>query len=74
MKLPLIFTKFNVKLCRSSRPEVFCKKETLAQMFSCEFYEILSNTFSYRTPPVFVSEASIFKAIVISKKLFLGLV
>ena len=34
---------------RSSRPEVFCKKETMAQVFSCEFCEIskttLKNTF-----------------------------
>ena len=33
----------------------FIKKETLAQVFSCEFCEI-SNTFSYRTPPVATSE------------------
>ena len=26
------------------------KKETLAQVFSCEFCEISKNTFSYRTP------------------------
>ena len=30
----------------------FIKKETLAQVFSCEFCEISKNTFSYRTPPV----------------------
>ena len=29
----------------------FIKKETLARVFSCEFYEISKNTFSYRTPP-----------------------
>ena len=28
----------------------FIKKETLAQAFSCEFYEISKNTFFYRTP------------------------
>ena len=33
----------------------FIKKETLAQVFSCEFYEISKNTFSYRTPPVAAS-------------------
>ena len=33
----------------------FIKKETLAQMFSCEFCEIAKNTFSYRTPPVAAS-------------------
>ena len=34
-------------------PQVFnfIKKRTLAQVFSCEFYEISQNTFSYRTPP-----------------------
>ena len=52
--------------CRSSRPKVFCgllqaeacnfiKKETLAQVFSCEFCEISKNTLSYRTPPVAAS-------------------
>ena len=50
---------------RSSRQEVFCKKgvlrnsaETLAQVFSCEFYEISKNTFSYRAPPVAASEST----------------
>ena len=33
----------------------FIKKETLAQVFSCEFYEISKNTFSYRTAPVAAS-------------------
>ena len=39
------------------RPEVcnFIKKETLAQVFSCEFCEISKNTFSYRTPLVAAS-------------------
>ena len=51
-------------LSRSTRPDVFCKKgvlrnfaacnfikkETLAQVFSCQFCEISKNTFSYRTP------------------------
>ena len=30
----------------------FIKKETLAQVFSCEFCEISKNTLSYKTPPV----------------------
>ena len=30
----------------------FSKKETLTQVFSCEFCEIFQNTFSYRTFPV----------------------
>ena len=34
----------------------FIKKEALAQVFSCEFYEISKNTFFYRTPPVAASE------------------
>ena len=33
----------------------FIKKETLAQIFSCEFCEISKNTFFYRTPPVAAS-------------------
>ena len=28
------------------------KKETVAQVFSCEFCKIFKNNFSYRTPPV----------------------
>ena len=36
-------------------PESLFKKETLAQVFSCEFCEISRNTFSYRTTPVAVS-------------------
>ena len=35
---------------RCSVEKVFIKKETLAQVFSCEFWEISLNTFSYRTP------------------------
>ena len=30
-------------------------EETLAQVFSCEFYEICKNTLFYRTPPVAAS-------------------
>ena len=33
----------------------FIKKETLAQVFSCEFCEISKNIFSHRTPPVAAS-------------------
>ena len=33
----------------------FIKKDTLTQVFSCEFCEIFKNTFSYRTFPVAVS-------------------
>ena len=38
--------------------EITCarlKKEALAQVFSCEFYEISKDTFSYRTPLVAAS-------------------
>ena len=43
---------------QSCRPKAcnFIKKETPAQVFSCEFCEISKNTFSYRTPPVAASE------------------
>ena len=34
---------------------VSIKKETLAQVFSCEFCLISKDTFSYRTPPVAAS-------------------
>ena len=30
----------------------FIKKETLTQLFSCEFYEISKNTFFYKIPLV----------------------
>ena len=30
----------------------FTKKETLAQVLSCQFFEIFKNTFFYRTPPL----------------------
>ena len=32
------------------------KKETLAQVFYCEFCEISTSPFSYKTPPVVASE------------------
>ena len=44
---------FLIKL--QAEPCSFIKKETLAQVFSCEFCEISKNTFSYRTPPVAAS-------------------
>ena len=37
----------------------FIKKETLAQVFSCEFWEISKNIFSYRTLAVAVSGHSV---------------
>ena len=46
------------------------KKETLAQVFSCEFCEISKITFSYRTPPVTasVSMMELFRAALIKMK------
>ena len=59
------FTKFTGKhLCQSpfliklqASACNFIKKEALAQVFSYEFCEISKNTFSYRTPPMAVSES-----------------
>ena len=34
----------------------FIKKETLTQVFPCEFFEISKNTSFYRTPPVAAAE------------------
>ena len=39
-------------LCRS----LFFKKETLAQVLSCEFSEFFKSIFIYRTPPVVASK------------------
>ena len=39
---------------------IFIKKETLAQVFSCELCEISKNTFCYRTPPVAASDITLF--------------
>ena len=61
------FTKFTGKyLCQSLfvnkvpglRPKAcnFIKKETLAQVFSCDFCKISKNTFFYRTPPMGASD------------------
>ena len=77
------YIHFQELFCRSSCPEVFCKKgvlknfkkfagkhlctctfikkETLTQMFSCEFCEIFKNTIFYKTPLV---TASVFDPLV----------
>ena len=47
-----IFSKFLYDLPKLPQACNFIKKETLAQVFSCEFFEISKNTFFYRTPPV----------------------
>ena len=53
----------------------FIKKETLAQVFSCEFCKISNNTFSYRTPPVAVStKLRICNSIFIALRNFQGIV
>ena len=48
------FAKFTGKhLCQSlffNKVFNFIKKETLAQVYSCEFCEISKSTFFYRTP------------------------
>ena len=62
--VPRNFAKFTGKdLCQSlffnkvaGAACNFIKKETLAQVFSFEFYEIFKNTFFYRTPLVAASE------------------
>ena len=41
-------------------PATLLKKETLAQVFSCEFYEISKNTFFNRRAPVAASDVSLF--------------
>ena len=40
------------------------KKETLAQVFSCEFCEISTNTYSYRTPQVAASAKLCFEVMI----------
>ena len=52
---------------KNSPQEVFCERGALRnftkfigkyQMFSCDFYKISKNTFSYRTPSVAASDKS----------------
>ena len=47
-----IFSKFLYDLPKLPQACNFIKKETLAQVFSCEFFEISKNTFFHRTPLV----------------------
>ena len=77
VSFPLQFKKH-----RSSRPEVFCKKDvfsqvcnsitkdTLALLFSYEFWESFENTFSYRKPPVAASDSNNFSLKLFSCKVF----
>ena len=46
----IAFCSLSPKACH------FIKKESLAQVFSCEFWGICKNTFFYRTPPVAASD------------------
>ena len=39
----------------SSGLQLYSKKKTLAQVFSCEFCEVSKNTYSYKTPLVAAS-------------------
>ena len=45
----LFFNSYRPQACN------FIKKESLAKVFSCEFYEISRNNFSYRTTQVAAS-------------------
>ena len=53
-----ISSKLTVKTPERRQACNFIKKETLTRVFSCEFYEISKNTFSYWTPPVAASVVS----------------
>ena len=62
---------------KSNRPPEACdliKKESLAQVLSCEFYEVSKNTLSYRTPPVDASKVKKIKSRKILKSLKLNFV
>ena len=50
--LQLCYDKNSRQTLANHRPEAcnFIKKETVAQVFSCEFCEIYKNIFYYRTP------------------------
>ena len=46
---------FIIRLQAKAKACNFVKKETVVQVFSCGFYEIFKNTFSYRASPVAAS-------------------
>ena len=52
-KLPGARDSFLTKL--QAEAGNFIKKETLVEVFSCEFFEISNNIFSYRTIPISAS-------------------
>ena len=47
------------------RSATLFKKETLALVLSCKFYETSKNTFSYKTPPV---AASVLRFVYLTQK------
>ena len=55
---PDVFCKTGVlrNFAKLTRKHNFITKESLAQVFSCEFCEISKNTYFYRTPLVAASE------------------
>ena len=57
-----MFKDFQVKMITKdvSGTCQFIKKETLAQMFSCEFCNLFKNSFLYRAPLVAASDNTIF--------------
>ena len=59
--LQICYNKNSRQTLANHRPEacIFIKKETLAQVFSCEFCKIYKNTFYYRTPLVVASSVLI---------------
>ena len=70
--------KVYLKISQNSQENTFARvsflikwqawKETLAQVFSCEFYKISKNTFSYRTPPVAAFESVVYILRALSRK------
>ena len=56
----MILLPFHLSEAVARRPYTcnFTKKETSAQLFLCEFYEISKSTFSNRTPLVATSDSS----------------
>ena len=55
-KITKIFCEYKKHKKYNSKSPVVFKKETLAQMFSCEFCEISKNTFFYKTLPLAASK------------------
>ena len=54
--VPRNFAKFTEKTPVPQACNFIKKEETLAQVLSCEFYEIFKNTFAYKTPPLAASD------------------